>query len=129
MFIRNYYLDKIDQRYHSTHALLMIYGAREVGKTTLLSQWINRHTDDIHIFPQIIHVIDASDYQFEDPMTLWRFLQSQSSDITHDSIILLNEIQYSKNILSHCIKLTNIYPQLRLIMTSSGYQFGDEDTP
>jgi predicted AAA+ superfamily ATPase len=107
----------------------MIYGAREVGKTTLLSQWINRHAHDIHIFPQIIHVIDASDYQFEDPMTLWRFLQSQSSDITHDSIILLNEIQYSKNILSHCIKLTSIYPQLRLIMTSSGYQFGDEDAP
>lgn len=73
---------------------------------------------------------EDSSLQFENEIQLLSFLQLKTGmKKDQETLLLLNEIQYSKNIVEQLSRLTQKYPNIRIIATSSGKDFQDHVIP
>jgi predicted AAA+ superfamily ATPase len=64
--------------------------------------------------------------RFENEVQLLGFLQLKTGiKKDQETLLLLNEIQYSKNIVEQLCKLSEAYPHIRIIATTSGMDFQD----
>lgn len=69
---------------------------------------------------------EDSNIQFENELQLLGFLQLKTGmKKDRETLLLLNEIQYSKNIVEQLCKLSEAYPHIRIIATTSGMDFQD----
>jgi len=98
MIVRTKYINQIKEKLNSTNRVIFLIGARDVGKTTILKQI---HWDDEIHFKKIYFSFDDSivSKQFEDVSDFVNYMKIKfGATFWSDELILLNEIQYSKNI-------------------------------
>jgi predicted AAA+ superfamily ATPase len=77
---------------------------------------------------RILFAFDHEDstVKFENEIQLLGFLQLKTGiKKDQETLLLLNEIQYSKNIVEQLCKLSESYPHIRIIATTSGMDFQD----
>jgi len=104
-------LSELIEKYLHKNKILIIYGARQVGKTTLVKQVLKKNNS-------------STGYYNCELLSVKRQLESQNRSSTRSflgdhSIIVLDEAQKVENI-GHILKqLVDLYPRMRIIATGS----------
>lgn len=109
--------------YLDTQEIILLVGARQVGKTSLL-KIIQEHLLAKGVAKQSVYFLNL-----EDPLVLGYlergvhdflgYLRSIGADLSHKNYILIDEIQYLSNPTGFLKLIYDEYPQLKLIVSGS----------
>ncbi len=116
---RTKYLDRIKKSLQN-EKLLLLYGQRQVGKTTLMNILIEDKT--LVGIKKIFSFEDTQKRQFADKQEFIDFLSFELNiDFSQEGFLFLDEVQYVENIIGHlkAIYDDNNY-RIKIIATGSG---------
>ncbi len=119
-------VDKIYQRtlieeilpYLSSKEVLLIYGARQVGKTSLLKYLMEHHLQD-NVFYFDLELRDLLELCHKGTEAVFQYLLQKGASQKRKIFLIIDEIQYLENPANFVKIMHDHYPSVKLIVSGS----------
>ncbi len=112
--------DEID-KYINNRLIILLYGLRRMGKTTLMYQLINRLLKDVNSKYILYFSFDETDYELNDVLETYQnnVLNKTFNSIDDRIYIFLDEVQKIKNFENKIKVYYDLYPNIKFILSGS----------
>src|SRR3989338_9615558 len=117
MIIKRALFELIDQ-YITSRQVIVVTGMRRVGKTTLLRYFFNKIKSENKIFLDLEDPLNQEVFEKRNYETVKKSLETRGIDLTRQSYIFLDEIQFTRNLPS-VVKYLYDHNKIKFFLTGS----------
>ena len=117
MIIRRALFELIDQ-YITSRQVIVVTGMRRVGKTTLLKYFFNKIKSENKIFLDLEDPLNQEIFEKRSYEAVKKSLETRGIDLTRQSYIFLDEIQFTRNLPS-VVKYLYDHNKIKFFLTGS----------
>lgn len=104
--------------YLSSKEVLLVYGARQVGKTSLLKYLMEHHLQD-NIFYFDLELRDLLELCYKGAEAVFQYLLQKGASQKRKIFLIIDEIQYLENPANFVKIMHDHYPSVKLIVSGS----------
>ncbi len=107
------------KKYLNSKETIVIYGARQVGKTTLLKYIIHNNLKKDNIFYFDLELINLLELCNQGAGAVYKYLMEKGADEKKQIYLIIDEIQYLDNPTNFIKIMHDHYPQIKLLVSGS----------